>query len=329
MLPEGFLIRSDYPSFHGIVDTRDPSNERMAYGSVSSKEEDYQIACILADAYANASVEDLIRLQWNTILAAKSDLATPHRWRWKALFDRWVRDAISAISEPSGSRIARLASTGLVPRLDDAVFLDVGCGYGTSLAAVSPSARYAVGIDYSLSNLVVCKKHIESRGLTNVDFVCADACNMPFHSSLFSHVIAESTLEHIREWVTAVREMVRVTAPQGTIYFRVPNRYSLMPEEHVGIWGVGFLPRAWQRPIVKRLMGIDAFTETYLRSRREIRKGLRAASDIPYRLLTSRFVDTIRRSGWRATFVRFARHVGAFDSLWPSIEVVMTKRTHG
>ena len=201
----------------------------------------------------------------------------------------------------------------------------MGCGYGGSLDRVASIARHVVGIEYSLSNLVVCRKYVESRGLTNVTLVCADACEMPFRSALFSHVLSESTLEHVEAWTDAVSEMLRVAATSSVIYFRVPNRYSLTAEEHVGIWGIGLLPRAWQRASVKRWMRVDAFTSTYLRSRREIRKGLRRANCASYRLTTSRATDSGRRSGWQGFARRVARHIVALDWVWPSIEVVITK----
>jgi hypothetical protein len=37
----------------------------------------------------------------------------------------------------------------------------------------------------------------------------------------------------------------------GALFLSAVNRFSLLPEPHVGLWGVGFLPRAWQAPYVR------------------------------------------------------------------------------
>jgi hypothetical protein len=36
-----------------------------------------------------------------------------------------------------------------------------------------------------------------------------------------------------------------------------PNRFSLAPEPHVGVWGVGFLPRRLMEPYVQLMRKID------------------------------------------------------------------------
>jgi SAM-dependent methyltransferase len=59
-------------------------------------------------------------------------------------------------------------------------------------------------------------------------------------------------LEHVGDQAAMVRETDRVLAPGGVFAAATPNRYSLAAEPHVYLWGVGWLPRAWQKAYVRR-----------------------------------------------------------------------------
>jgi hypothetical protein len=50
--------------------------------------------------------------------------------------------------------------------------------------------------------------------------------------------------------------MARVLRPGAPLFLSTPNRYSLTPEPHVGLWGIGFLPRSWANRYVRRRLGV-------------------------------------------------------------------------
>jgi hypothetical protein len=54
-----------------------------------------------------------------------------------------------------------------------------------------------------------------------------------------------------------LREIDRVAAPGCALACSTPNRFSLAAEPHVGIWGVGWLPRSLQRSYVHWRSGED------------------------------------------------------------------------
>jgi SAM-dependent methyltransferase len=57
--------------------------------------------------------------------------------------------------------------------------------------------------------------------------------------------VSLGTLEHSLDAEALVAEAARVLEPNGRLHVRTVNRFSLLPEPHVGVWGVGFVPRRW------------------------------------------------------------------------------------
>ena len=53
-------------------------------------------------------------------------------------------------------------------------------------------------------------------------------------------------------------EAARVLKHRADEFYAVaPNRFSLTAEPHVGVWGLGFLPRAWAESYVQHRFGVD------------------------------------------------------------------------
>lgn len=135
--------------------------------------------------------------------------------------------------------------------LPDGPWLDLGCGSGSFLAAVGPSGRDLVGLDVAMRWLVVARKRLDEEGLDRVPLVCGNAERLPFPDRSFAAVVAGDAIEHIADQAATLAEVHRVMRPSGRLFLATPNRFSLGPEPHVGLWGVGFLPRAWMGPYVQ------------------------------------------------------------------------------
>lgn len=100
--------------------------------------------------------------------------------------------------------------------------LDVGCGSGTitaDLAAlVAPGPVTAV--DASAEILEDAERVAAGRGLTNLRFEAADVYALPYADGAFDVVHAHQVLQHLADPVAALREMRRVTAPEGVVAAR-------------------------------------------------------------------------------------------------------------
>jgi SAM-dependent methyltransferase len=134
--------------------------------------------------------------------------------------------------------------------LPEGPWLDLGCGSGSFLAAVGRD-RAVIGLDVAMRWLVVARKRLDEDGLPSVRLVCGNAERMPFRDEAFMAVVAGDVIEHVADQAATLAESYRVLMPGARIFLASPNRFSLAPEPHVGVWGVGFLPRRWMGPYVQ------------------------------------------------------------------------------
>ncbi|MFO0953634.1 MAG: class I SAM-dependent methyltransferase [Isosphaeraceae bacterium] len=181
-----------------------------------------------------AKAERLRRIAPSTdvmgLASAYYDLTDDVVDRRRARFLRHIEGA-----EARGEALAtRLPRTGRV--------LEVGCGTGGLLSALAREGREAVGVDIASRWLVVARRRLEDRGL-EVSLVAAEAERLPWPDSSFDVVAADSLLEHLDDPGAALREFRRVLRPGGTLVVWSPNRFTLSTDPHLGLWGLGWLPR--------------------------------------------------------------------------------------
>ena len=94
--------------------------------------------------------------------------------------------------------------------------LDVGCGTGNLAVelAKNPAISSIEAFDFSPAYIAYAK----SRGAdARINFQTADACAIPFADGAFDLALSMLVLPFIPEPHRAVREMVRVTKPGGTV----------------------------------------------------------------------------------------------------------------
>jgi SAM-dependent methyltransferase len=135
--------------------------------------------------------------------------------------------------------------------------LDLGCGTGSFLAAVGHEVSVAGGVDIALRWLIVARKRLDEEGLGHVPLVCACAEDLPAAGGTFDAIVAGDVIEHVGDQAATLAEAHRVLRPGGRLFLASPNRFSLAPEPHVGVWGVGFLPRSWMAGYVRVVRGVE------------------------------------------------------------------------
>jgi ubiquinone/menaquinone biosynthesis C-methylase UbiE len=98
--------------------------------------------------------------------------------------------------------------------------IDIGCGDGGDCDLFSESIKEAVGIDIEFnSNWRKNKKG-------KIEFSVADVCNLPFRDESFELVFEKDVLHHIKSYVKASEEILRITKTGGHVIFVEANRYN-------------------------------------------------------------------------------------------------------
>lgn len=154
-------------------------------------------------------------------------------------------------------------------------WLDVGTGTGDLALAAAEQGVRTVGIDIAMRWLAVARRRAELAGV-EMDLVCCNAEHLPFADASFARVMSVGTIEHCSRVAEVFGEARRVLVDRGDVHIRTVNRYSVLGEPHVGIWGVGFVPRPWADRYV-RWCGGEGYRHHRPLSPREVRAGLRRA----------------------------------------------------
>lgn len=196
--------------------------------------------------------------------------------------------------------------------------LDLGCGAGQYLLAAARAGICCVGIDASLCQLILARRLLADEGLS-AELALADAEALPFPGEGFSAVIAGDIIEHVREPQRLLAEAARVMAPSATLLLTTPNRFSLTPEPHVGLWGVGWLPHGIAVSYVRARTGVD-YRAIRLLSVRALRNCLAGAfSRVEIRLPQLTAAELAASPPLKRTFARIYSRLSRIELLRPTL----------
>lgn len=98
--------------------------------------------------------------------------------------------------------------------------LEAGCGTGLVLSRLASVAREAHGFDLSAGMV----KRAQARGLS---VTLGSVTQIPFRSDSFDLVCSFKVLAHVPDIEGALRELARVTRPNGTLVLEFYNPWSL------------------------------------------------------------------------------------------------------
>lgn len=111
--------------------------------------------------------------------------------------------------------------------------LDAGCGYCHHAVRLTRRGFDVTGVDFSAPALEQARQYLAKTGMTDrVDISQANLLDLPFEDGQWEYVHCWGVLMHIPDLERALRELVRVTTPGGTLIIMENNMKSV----HVQVW---------------------------------------------------------------------------------------------
>lgn len=228
-----------FPAHAGIQDLRVFPDPYLGYDEDSARTER------VLEALDRLPLPELLRYYWSL-----SDITPP------ALREQFMRSALSG--DEKARRVLRLLEAApFRSSVPARRVLEIGSGTGGFLAEAAPRFEEVVGVDIAMRWLHLSRRRFRDLGLGPPPLVCCCAEHLPFPDASFDLIVIAATLEFTRDPDRVLAEAARTLRDGGMLFLNTVNRLSLAPEPHVNLWGVGFLPRAWQDPYVRWRRDVD------------------------------------------------------------------------
>jgi ubiquinone/menaquinone biosynthesis C-methylase UbiE len=156
---------------------------------------------------------------------------------WKEWFDERAKTASSDFVLNRGTTLrlealehkAQLQFLQAVDPKPTDVVLDAGCGSGRNISFLSPLVKEIVGVDFSKQMLQRALERAQNEKLANVQLISGSVTELKFDDHVFDKIVCASVLQYLddEQCALAIREMVRVCKPGGTLVLHVKNGTSL------------------------------------------------------------------------------------------------------
>lgn len=157
------------------------------------------------------------------------------RWNSKKLQNHWnsVAQKIDDISQAPSTQIYRQSEIYLIRRYFGSLrgkrFLKLDLWNEVNntriLSWVAKMGARVSGIDISSYLVEKTKENFDREGLKGT-FVLCDMRSIKFPDDSFDLVYTMGTIEHVHDYIVAVRELFRVLKPGGKAIIGVPNRHD-------------------------------------------------------------------------------------------------------
>jgi ubiquinone/menaquinone biosynthesis C-methylase UbiE len=135
--------------------------------------------------------------------------------RARAQFARTAPAYVASQGHARGDDLRRLVELAAPQPSDRA--LDVSTGGGHTALALAPQVARVVASDLTPAMLAAARAFLTSQGVTNADYVIADAERLPFLDAAFDLVTVRIAPHHYADARAACGELARVLVPGGRL----------------------------------------------------------------------------------------------------------------
>lgn len=142
-------------------------------------------------------------------------------------FSRTAESYVSSFSHKSGDDLQRLIELGEWDRQQQA--LDIATGGGHTALSVAPHIARVTVTDLTPRMLEKAREYLVAQGVTNAEFVVADAEHLPFADATFDRVTCRIAAHHFPNVARSIQEVARVLK-SGGIYLLIDCMAPSDPE---------------------------------------------------------------------------------------------------
>jgi SAM-dependent methyltransferase len=208
--------------------------------------------------------------------------------------------------------------------------LDAGCGGGRHCFGALDRGARVVGLDLDVESLKLARAGMRERPQGG-GVLRGNVFRLPFPDDHFDRAICAEVMEHVHDYPAALRELVRVLRPRGTlavtiptattehVYLRLCREYFESPGGHIRI----FRPRDLARAMARVGLRVDG-------------AGFAHALHSPYWMLRALLGLHDEKPGPTQAYRRFLIHASAspgwqrverlLDRVWPKSLVLYGTR---
>ncbi|UTX53345.1 class I SAM-dependent methyltransferase [Leucobacter aridicollis] len=156
----------------------------------------------------------------------RPDTTTKHATDVSAMFDEVSPkyDLLNDVLSAGNSRLWRIATTRAIAPRKGMRILDLAAGTGTSSAALAAHGAHVTAADFSEGMLAEGRRRNAGNDL--IEFVWADATQLPFDDDSFDAATISYGLRNVSEPKQALAEMARVVKPGGRVVIAEFSRPS-------------------------------------------------------------------------------------------------------
>lgn len=175
-----------------------------------------------------------------TIKPRLTDILEPEGWQRSAI-DRPIKPINNLFTKAFGWRQAPIQTAADMAIKQSHISIgDIGCGSGNTLRTWAREIGFLTAGHKVDSSLIGVNKYDYSRASTSpatlaaienhtLKYIVADATNMPLKDHTLDVSLAYTTIEYCSDPGSWMKEMLRVTRPNGVIFFTADTRTQFRP----------------------------------------------------------------------------------------------------
>ncbi len=128
-------------------------------------------------------------------------------------FSQFAQGYVNSPTHAQGDDLERLLEIA-APQANW-IACDIATGGGHTALKIAPHVRKMIATDYAPTMLAAAREFILSQAASNVEFIPADAENLPFASNIFDLITCRIAPHHFADIFRFVREAARALKPGG------------------------------------------------------------------------------------------------------------------